>query len=172
MYNYYAMCRCEAGDLAGKFGLLMPNTLFNMTDETGNLFLRDTNSIVGRSVVIHRHDGSTFECGTIHSKTELAGMCMHAWWLLLHPSHHLRRDVHVIVHGPPLTGAEVTLLKSSFVDPIGGSIYFRQVEGEDVQIWGKLFWTNDSPTTLNHNWHIHSLAVSECYRSGKTTSTS
>ena len=58
------------------------------------------------------------------------------------------------------SGAAVTLLQSSFIFPIAGTVYFRQVAGEEVQMWGKVYWTNDSPTTLNHNWHIHMLAVS------------
>jgi len=38
----------------------------------------------------------------------------------------------------------------------------RQSRGHDeaVQIWGKLYWVNDSATSLNHNWHIHTTAVS------------
>ena len=36
----------------------------------------------------------------------------------------------------------------------------RQVPGEEVQIWGKLYWVNDTATTFQHNWHIHMTAVS------------
>ena len=36
----------------------------------------------------------------------------------------------------------------------------RQVEGEEVEIWGKLYWVNDTATTMQHNWHIHETAVS------------
>ena len=43
---------------------------------------------------------------------------------------------------------------------MAGTVYFRQVEGEDVQIWGKFYWTRDQPTTMAHNWHIHENAVS------------
>ena len=66
--------RCEAGDLAGKFGPLMPDTPVTVTDMTGSLFLRDRFSIIGRSVVIHNsEDGSNFECGTIRSMAEIDG---------------------------------------------------------------------------------------------------
>ena len=36
----------------------------------------------------------------------------------------------------------------------------RQVPGEEVQMWGKLYWVNDTATTFQHNWHIHTTAVS------------
>ena len=33
---------------------------------------------------------------------------------------------------------------------------YRQVYGSgDVQVWGKLYYVNDSAATFNHNWHIH-----------------
>lgn len=48
------------------------------------------------------------------------------------------------------------LLKASFTYPFGGSVYFRQVEGESVTVWGKLYWTKENATrTEGHNWHIH-----------------
>ena len=36
----------------------------------------------------------------------------------------------------------------------------RQAPGDAVHMWGKLYWVNDSPSTMNHNWHIHERAVS------------
>lgn len=66
------VCSCEAGDLAGKFGPLMPGRMLDEIDNTSTLFLRDQYSIIGRSVVIHQHgDGSNFECGTIRSVAEM-----------------------------------------------------------------------------------------------------
>ena len=50
--------------------------LGNLTknDTTGFLALSGRYSIVGRSLVIHRHDdGSNFECGTIRYVDEEAG---------------------------------------------------------------------------------------------------
>ena len=36
----------------------------------------------------------------------------------------------------------------------------RQVDGvEGVQIWGKLYYVDDSPATVNHNWHVHENQV-------------
>jgi hypothetical protein len=128
----------------------MPDSILMETDMTGSLFLRDQFSIIGRSVVIHDAvDGSNFECGTIRSVAEQNGKTAVIYFS---PCIYL----YVLLHPP---GAEVTLLQSSFVNPVGGTIYFRQVEGEDVQIWGKVYYTDDTPTTFDHNWHIHILAV-------------
>ena len=54
-----------------------------------------------------------------------------------------------------LGGATVTVLQSTFVYPIAGVMYFKQVEGEEVQLWGKVFWVNGAATSMDHNWHIH-----------------
>ena len=60
--------RCEAGDLAGKFGPIDGRDgMVNVTDTTGQLRLQGPISIIGRSVVIHDVDGTNFECGTIRS---------------------------------------------------------------------------------------------------------
>ena len=43
----------------------------------------------------------------------------------------------------------------------------RQVSGQEVQIWGRLFWVDDTNmTTSPHNWHIHESAPGEDYRVG------
>ena len=57
-------------------------------------------------------------------------------------------------------GTSVTVLQSTFVYPIAGVMYFRQVQGEEVQMWGKMFWVNGETNTEDHNWHIHRYAVS------------
>ena len=58
--------RCEAGDLAGKFGPLVQHNNLDVVDSTGQLALSGPLSILGRSVVVHSSvDGSNFECGTI-----------------------------------------------------------------------------------------------------------
>jgi len=54
----------------------------------------------------------------------------------------------------------VTILQSTFVYPMAGVMYLKQVEGEDVQMWGKMFWVNGMGDTIDHNWHIHRFAVS------------
>jgi len=59
-----------------------------------------------------------------------------------------------------VAGATVVVLQSTFVFPIAGVLYFRQVEGEDVQMWGKVYWVNNAGDSIDHNWHIHQRAVS------------
>ena len=69
--------RCEAGDLAGKFGPLMQHNNLDVTDTTGQLALSGPQSILGRSVVVHSSvDGRNFECGTIQlaNPAETTGM--------------------------------------------------------------------------------------------------
>lgn len=36
----------------------------------------------------------------------------------------------------------------------------RQAPGDAVHMWGKLYWVDDSPASMNHNWHIHENPVS------------
>lgn len=59
-----------------------------------------------------------------------------------------------------IQGGEVITLASTFVSPVAGTIYVRQVTGENAIIFGKLFWINLRGTTVEHNWHIHEQAVS------------
>ena len=69
--------RCEAGDLAGKFGPLVQHDNLDVVDSTGQLTLSGPLSILGRSVVVHSSvDGSNFECGTIQlaNQAERTGM--------------------------------------------------------------------------------------------------
>ena len=67
--------RCEVGDLAGKFGAIPLDGRINVTDMTGLLSLQGRYSIIGRSVVIHRHDdGTNFVCGTIRLMEEQQGL--------------------------------------------------------------------------------------------------
>ncbi len=60
-----------------------------------------------------------------------------------------------------ITGSSsVTVLQSTFVYPIAGVMYFKQVEGEEVQMWGRMYWVNGMNDTMYHNWHIHENNVS------------
>lgn len=64
-------------------------------------------------------------------------------------------------------GATPVVLQATFISPVAGSVYMRQIApGGEVQIWGKVYWTDDTESTLNHNWHIHENAPSETYRIG------
>ena len=55
----------------------------------------------------------------------------------------------------------VTLLQATFISPLAGSIYFKQVgQEENVTIWGKLYKVNGMQTTYNHSWVISQNPVS------------
>lgn len=58
------MSLCEIGDLSGKFGPLnSTTTTLSLTDNSLSLY--GQYSIIGRSVVIHRSDGSRYVCANI-----------------------------------------------------------------------------------------------------------
>lgn len=79
----------------------------------------------------------------------------------------------IVVHGPDganfvcatirsqseVEGADVVTLSATFIAPLAGTIYIRQVANEDAIMFGKLFWVTTRGQTLNHNWHIHELKV-------------
>ena len=71
--NYSTSCSsnrslCEVGDLSGKFGNLPTSLLFFMDTY---LPLYGVHSIVGRSVVIHRNDGSRWVCANIEYPSDV-----------------------------------------------------------------------------------------------------
>lgn len=51
-------------------------------------------------------------------------------------------------------------LSATFIAPLAGVIYMRQVADEHAVIFGKLFWVDGREATRNHNWHIHVFSVS------------
>ena len=67
-------CRCEAGDLEGKFGSLSPDGQVDVVDDTGDLNLSGRYSIVGRH--IHDNVDSTVHlaCSTIRLLNQKEGM--------------------------------------------------------------------------------------------------
>ena len=56
---------CEVGDLSGKHGELLNLPTADWTKYDSYLPLSGTNSIIGRSVVIHKPDGSRWVCADI-----------------------------------------------------------------------------------------------------------
>ena len=100
------------------------------TDNTSLLDLGGRFGIVGRSIVVHDSNGTNFVCATIRSVKEVEQR------------------------------AEVVTLSSTFISPVAGTIYVRQVAGENAIIFGKVFWVNLTGTTERHNWHVHLRAVS------------
>ena len=55
----------EIGDLSGKFGALDEFDSINLTKSDSNIPLYGMDSIIGRSIVIHRRDGSRWACANI-----------------------------------------------------------------------------------------------------------
>ena len=138
--NYTAVCkanrsRCEVGDLSGKFGPI-PTQPTTYTDTTGLLTLNQRYGIIGRSIKIHgtHHGKGADTCTTILSTTQVNNNAM------------------------------ATFLMASFIYPVAGNIYMKQVQGEATRIWGKVYWVTDrANTTFGHNWHIHVNSVSNEY---------
>lgn len=60
-----------------------------------------------------------------------------------------------------IQGAEVVTLSATFISPVAGTIFFRQVDGEEATMFGKFFWVDLTGPTQEHNWHIHNNPVSE-----------
>lgn len=131
--------------------------------------------------MIHNHLSpfSPFECATIRSEAEAGGLCILLVLTMQCIYYNYVCPIYLCYfsslsspfpccycspHHLPTASADtdvtVTLLQASFISPMGGTIYFRQVDGEDVQMWGKIYWVIDSPPSFNHTWHIHILAVS------------
>lgn len=98
-------------------------------DNSSQLQLGGRNGVVGRSIVIHAGDGTNFVCATIRSVAE------------------------------GNNDAEVVTLSATFVAPVGGVMYLRQVNNEHAVMFGKVFWVNGVDDTEDHNWHIHENLV-------------
>ena len=58
-------------------------------------------------------------------------------------------------------GLEAVTLSATFISPIAGTIFFRQVPGEEATMFGKFFWVDLTGPTEAHNWHIHEDLVSD-----------
>lgn len=69
--------------------------------------------------------------------------------------HGMEDVCATIVSSTELNGSPtITMLKAAFTYPVGGVVYMRQVMGERAVIFGKLYWVNDSNTTMDHKWSI------------------
>lgn len=121
---------CEIGDLVGKLGVIPANGMLSAMDTTGMLSLFGRYGIIGRSVKIHLVNNHHQDaCATIRLNTELDG------------------------------SAPVITLAATFISPVAGTIYLRQIAYEDVAIFGKIFWADREVSTTGHNWHIHENLV-------------
>ncbi|KAL4232370.1 hypothetical protein ACF0H5_009938 [Mactra antiquata] len=121
----------EVGDLSGKFGTLATKNNFNenLTDPYLQLFGK--NSIVGRSIVIHKDEtgGPRWICSTIRQ----AG--------------NVEMKTAYVRFTFPVIGYMV------FKQP-------KDMWYMDTQIYVELdYGSSSSSATINHNWHVHQVPV-------------
>ena len=121
---------CEIGDLAGKLGNIPATGQLSRVDSTGMLTLFGRFGIIGRSVKIHGVNSLPEDsCATIRLNTEFD------------------------------ESTRIITLAATFISPVAGTIYLRQVANEDVAIFGKVFWVDRDSSSVEHNWHIHQNQV-------------
>ena len=55
------------------------------------------------------------------------------------------------------------IFTATFFSPVAGTVYFREVPDTEigVQIYGKLYYTDGTATTTEHEWDLHELPVRE-----------
>lgn len=131
--NYTELCvsdpsLCEVGDLSGKFGGLSgQSSLATYTDST--LSLSGIYSIIGRSVVIHRQNGSRFVCANIG-----------------YPPGSVD-TFSTILYSP--FRASVS----------GNMYIRQYVENMTLVYVDTLLLSGDTAPSLGHNWHVHESPV-------------
>jgi len=135
--NYTTICNpttplnCEAGDLSGKFGNLMPGTNGTFVDSDPELQLRGRYSIIGRSIVIHPPGHGHLACGNIHLDDDDNPV------------------LYVANFVGPTIGGSIYFRQSGLEPDIG------------VFVYAKLYYTNGATaTTMNHRWGIYTNAPS------------
>ena len=119
---------CEAGDFSGKFGDFSAAT--NNDTYTDNvLSLFGSNSVVGRSVVIHRTDGSRLACATIGEDS--------------------LKVVTATFDGSSGGVVGTIRLFQNRIDP----------ESDTAVLVDLRYVSAVAPATIDHNWHIHATPV-------------
>ncbi|XP_065657005.1 uncharacterized protein LOC101240538 isoform X2 [Hydra vulgaris] len=125
----------EAGDLSGKYGTLLGKNNFSLQIVDVSLQLYGFNTIVGRSVVLHRTDGSRFICANI----EPGGSKM------------LSLLVNYTANSKSVLDGQVLLLQY---------LQANNVLTPTLMIVN-VNYRNDPKITLNHNFHVHELAIGD-----------
>ncbi|XP_013415688.1 uncharacterized protein LOC106177466 isoform X1 [Lingula anatina] len=122
----------EVGDMSGKYGMMNTMNSMAMVKEDNNLPLFGPQSIVGRSIVIHKSDssGSRWVCGNITAKTGTKVVAIATF------------DAGVL-HG------YIKMHQMTYTD---GSF-------SDTTIEMDLKYANGTQTTNDHNWHVHESKV-------------
>ncbi|XP_074640969.1 uncharacterized protein LOC141898776 [Tubulanus polymorphus] len=124
----------EVGDLSGKFGLLTDLNKIERTFNDPSLSLTSAQSVIGRSLVIHKKDGSRWKCANVTHDTK----------------------------GIKKTTATVIEATASFDGDIEGYISLSQFVNFDTGYFSNtaieidLKYSYDvKKITRNHNWHVH-----------------
>ena len=122
----------EVGDISGKFGLMssMNSYVKNMTDPNMQLFGKNT--IIGRSLVIHKDsDGSRWICASI--------------W----PSDDIPMTTAYARFTYPVIGYIVLRQPKD--------MWFAE-----TQVYVELSYANGYPSkTTNHSWHVHETSIGD-----------
>ncbi|XP_041368352.1 uncharacterized protein LOC121382800 isoform X2 [Gigantopelta aegis] len=129
----------EVGDLSGKFGLISNRIIYSRTSTDSNLNLFGVNSIVGRSIVIHRDDAasSRWVCASIVQDLALTG------------GTYIQASATFRVTETTLTGY---IQMGQYVYPDGSY--------SDTNILMDINYPDEKTHTLKHNWHVHEKPIS------------
>ncbi|XP_060076592.1 uncharacterized protein LOC132556215 isoform X2 [Ylistrum balloti] len=124
----------EVGDLSNKYGLLNGRTELNIVRSDSNLPLFGINSVVGRSVVIHKQSGgSRWVCATIESDANV----LQAIATFKYPIIG-----YIVLRQPQVNG------------PLSETQVYMELD----------YCNSASPmATVNHNWHIHVSRINEAF---------
>lgn len=125
---------CEIGDLAGKLGPILWDEQGDQLFEDQRLSLFGPESIVGRSVVLHRTDGTRIACANI----ELQGRQVITWRYPFQPGPIIMKD-----------GTEIP-------NSLEGDVVFRRVEGRDEMfIDVDVYRVDGGPSpSSGHEWNL------------------
>ncbi|XP_033756043.1 uncharacterized protein LOC117338803 isoform X2 [Pecten maximus] len=124
----------EVGDLSNKYGLLNGLTELNIVKMDSNLPLFGVNSVIGRSVVIHKQvDGSRWVCATIEAEASV----IQAVATFKYPVIG-----YIFLRQPQMNG------------PLSETQIYMELD----------YSNSATPTsTANHNWHIHVDRINEAF---------
>nr|QDX46957.1 superoxide dismutase [Azumapecten farreri] len=124
----------EVGDLSNKYGLLNGLTELTITKADSNLPLFGVNSVIGRSVVIHKQSGgSRWICATIESKASV----LQAVATFKYPIIG-----YIFLRQPQVNG------------PLSETQVYMELD----------YGNSAAPVaTVDHNWHIHVNRINEAF---------
>ena len=128
---------CEVGDLSGKFGPFNASSLVNKTYMDTYLPLYGVHSIVGRSVVIHRNDGSRWVCANIEYPNDVT--------VAYSP---FRKNV---INGGDIIDKFHLVGNIFFIEPYSPMSL--------TTVFVQLSYISASVNSTSHDWHIHNNTI-------------